>query len=322
MKSSHKICYTKELYKFVMTSNDAGVGNSAVHTIFQRYYSNTYILACADFLCAWKYYTESPFIGLQQNKMPPPLPNQNNVVYQPPDAKHIGSCFVGYMNEYKPLFNMLIASLGGRVLKTDHTCKVPMRIYFGTERDKVVKFLYVMQNEKAQIISYAWCRTDGKSERAKNTAELWNRFEEFGGAKKDDKTTQPQFCSDLCCLDKNIFTEHNFIRTPVLDVYHLLDRFKKGINYRDHPQLGCMLASAIGVAIMGKEEGSVGKCNEGDKIREKLYNVKQKYIRSGVWTKELHNIMMEQDKHFDQCLNLDDDMPLLIRKSAWEVDED
>ena len=78
---------------------------------------------------------------------------------------------------------------GGRVLKTDHTCKVPMRIYFGTERDKVVKFLYVMQNEKAQIISYAWCRTDGKLENDKNTAELWNRFEKFGGAKKDDMST-------------------------------------------------------------------------------------------------------------------------------------
>ena len=63
-----------------------------------------------------------------------------------------------------------------------------------------------------------------------------------------------------------------------------------------------MLASAIGVAIMGKEEGSVGKCNKGDKIREELYNMKRKYIESGVWTKELDNIMMEQDKHFDQSV--------------------
>ena len=89
--------------------------------------------------------------------------------------------------------------------------------------------------------------------------------------------------------------------------------------FAKHCQLGCMLASDIGVAIMGKEEGSVGKCNEGDKIREELYNVKQKYIESGVWTKELDNIMMEQDKHFDHCLNLDDDMPLLIRKSSGKL---
>ena len=59
-----------------------------------------------------------------------------------------------------------------------------------------------------------------------------------------------------------------------------------------------MLASDIGVAIMGKEEGSVGKCNEGAKIRKELYNVKQKYIQSGVWTKELDKIMMEQFLHW------------------------
>ena len=54
---------------------------------------------------------------------------------------------------------MLMASLGGQVLKTDHTCKVPAQIHVtGQEGQRLnfVKFLYVTQNELGYKLELAY----------------------------------------------------------------------------------------------------------------------------------------------------------------------